>query len=270
MKLFYNTNGFAHHRLEDVVELLAEIGYRGIALTPDVPHLDPRTATTGELREFRRRCSAAGLEITVESGARFVLDARAKHEPNLCSASGHERRVDYYLRLLEYARELEAPALSLWSGIASESSGSTLERLASRLAPVLSRARSLGVVVSLEPEPGMFVETIDQYRELARLVGPELRLTIDVGHLVVSETPPWAAYLSESAKDLAVVHLDDAIPGVHEHRRIGEGAVPWREIAQALHEIAFQGPLVVELSRDSHDAVRAARGAFERLTEFGF
>lgn len=31
----YNTNGFAHHRLDDAVDILAGLGYRSIALTLD-------------------------------------------------------------------------------------------------------------------------------------------------------------------------------------------------------------------------------------------
>ena len=41
MFLGYNTNGLAHHDLFDAVELLAEIGYRGVAITIDHGALSP-------------------------------------------------------------------------------------------------------------------------------------------------------------------------------------------------------------------------------------
>ena len=41
MRFAYNTNGLAHHRLDDALALLADCGYDGVALTLDVQHLDP-------------------------------------------------------------------------------------------------------------------------------------------------------------------------------------------------------------------------------------
>ena len=37
----YNTNGFAHHKLEDALEIIADCGYRGVALTLDNYHCNP-------------------------------------------------------------------------------------------------------------------------------------------------------------------------------------------------------------------------------------
>ena len=41
LRYAYNTNGLANHRLNDAVDLLADTGYDGVALTLDVAHLDP-------------------------------------------------------------------------------------------------------------------------------------------------------------------------------------------------------------------------------------
>jgi hypothetical protein len=44
LRLGYNTNGFAHHNLLDAIDVLAEIGYRSVAITLDHNALNPFTA----------------------------------------------------------------------------------------------------------------------------------------------------------------------------------------------------------------------------------
>ena len=41
MRLGYNTNGLAHHRLLDAIDLLADEGYSSVAITLDAGALDP-------------------------------------------------------------------------------------------------------------------------------------------------------------------------------------------------------------------------------------
>ena len=41
MRLGYNTNGLAHHRLLDAIDLLADHGYQSVAITLDAGALDP-------------------------------------------------------------------------------------------------------------------------------------------------------------------------------------------------------------------------------------
>ena len=55
MRLGYNTNGFAHHRLEDALEIIAATGYRGVALTPDVHHLPPFESSPAAIVDVRKR-----------------------------------------------------------------------------------------------------------------------------------------------------------------------------------------------------------------------
>ena len=41
MRLGYNTNGLAHHRLIDAIDLLADEGFKSVAITLDAGALDP-------------------------------------------------------------------------------------------------------------------------------------------------------------------------------------------------------------------------------------
>ena len=274
MRLYYNTNGFAHHGLADVVDILADLGYDGIALTPDVHHLDPFTSDAAAIDRFAAHCERRKLGITIESGSRFLLDPRRKHHPSLLSASGFERRQEFYQRLIDLAQRVGAPLVSLWSGRVesnAESEAALLRALATRILPVLDHAASRGVRVCFEPEPGMFIDSLKRFDSfLAHLARPDLAVTIDLGHLAVTESAPYESHLSRYGSRLAMVHADDARKGVHEHLFFGEGDLDWVAIRDALNALAFSGPIAVELSRHSHDAYATAARAISTLRQHGF
>ena len=60
LKFGYVSNGLSDHRLEDALELLAEDGDRGVALTLDHIHLDP-LAPPLRARAARLRAEVAAL-----------------------------------------------------------------------------------------------------------------------------------------------------------------------------------------------------------------
>ncbi|MEZ6002874.1 MAG: sugar phosphate isomerase/epimerase [Planctomycetota bacterium] len=274
MILAYNTNGLAHHRLVEAMGLCADLGYGGVAITLDVAALDPFGDWAAQAREVRACALDRGLAVAVESGARFLLDPQRKHRPNLmdADAGARARRVDFYLRCLEVAHAIGAPLVSLWSGATDSEEDlpeeAFYERLTLGLLPVLRRGIELGVRVSFEPEPGMFVETPEQYGHLLAQAGTDLDdlgLTLDVGHcLVTGESPPQDA-LRTWRESLWHVHLDDCPRGLHEHRMFGEGDLDLPAVMGALREIDFHGMAAVELSRDSHRGADAARMALKRL-----
>ena len=125
MLLGYNTNGFAHHRLEDAVSILADIGYRSIALTLDYHALDPYDADfPSQVRRIKLLLDRYGLRSVIETGARFLLDPRRKHQPTPWSRRAvhdRERRLDFLQRAVELASELGSDAVSFWSGRATDS-----------------------------------------------------------------------------------------------------------------------------------------------------
>lgn len=266
MHLAYNTNGLAHHRLDDAFRLLADLGYGGVAITPDVCHLDPFATGEREWEAARTLLEKLRLRPVVETGARYVLDPRRKHWPNLLSRepAAAERRMDFYRRCFRLARAIGADLVSIWSGAPED--GNALARLLERLPRVLDDARSAGVTVCFEPEPGMLIDSLSTYRELRTRLGREdLMTTIDVGHLVVTEPGAPHTHLAEFAPTLRNVQLDDARRGVHEHLPPGQGEIDFAAVFAELKRIGYRGPLALELSRDSHRAADVAADAYRRL-----
>lgn len=281
-RLAYNTNGLAHHRLVDALHLLADLGYEGVALTPDVGHLDPFHTTVDEVHAVRRAAEDLGLAIAVESGARFLLDPARKHFPSLLEdrAEDRERRLDFLERTLELAAELGAPLVSLWAGVAP--CGTTAEggdgerrevlwqRLQLGLRRLLEHAESLNVALAFEPEPGMFVERPAGYEELRARLGPDgasLGLCLDVGHLLVTGDRPEAEVIRRLGPLIAHVHLDDIADGRHEHLPFGKGDLDLRGVLHALLDVHYRGMAAVELSRDSHRGAQAARDSMAALRQ---
>ena len=286
LRYAYNTNGCAHHRLHEAVALIADAGYAGVALTLDWQHLDPfahdwRRQTDRLATELSRR----GLGCVVETGARYLLDARTKHEPTLISATaaGRARRVAFLKRALEIQVALGAETVSCWAGVnrAAHPTDRALGYLRDGLAEVLDYADAVGGELSFEPEPGMLVETNAQFELLARALDPggeRLRLALDLGHVwVTGETFPEvartelapAAAVYRFAERLGTVAVEGMDRGVHVHRPIGEGDMPVAPLLAALREVGFRRLVTVELSRESPRAHEAIPESIERLRALG-
>lgn len=272
MILSYNTNGFAHHSLDQAITVLASLGYRGVAITIDHGALCPFEASHLEqLASVRRLLMTHGITPVIETGARFLLDPFEKHQPSMVSATEVERgeRLAFYRYAIDVAVELGAACVSLWSGAPTDDADrpTALDRLADSLGEVVHYATERKITLGLEPEPGMTVATLNDYREVKqRLDAPaNLRLTLDVGHLLVTGEAPVADRIRGCAGELVNVHIEDMKPGVHEHLMFGEGEIDFPTVIHALQETGYTGPLSVELSRHSHQAPDAARRAAEFL-----
>lgn len=269
LRLGYGLNGFAGHRLADACAVVSSIGYEGVGLTLDQPHLDPFGDLPGQVAHARRCLEANGLASVVETGSRYVLDPWHKHEPTLVSDEGRERRVDLLRRAVRIASELGSEAMSCWSGTAPAGTppDALWQRVVDGLGPVLDDAAELGVTVCVEPEPGMFLATLDDVLALRERLGrPEhLRVTLDLGHLVCNEPRTPAATVRDAGPLLGNVQIDDMVRDVHEHLELGTGELDLDEVLGALLAIGYDGLACVELPRHSHAAPAVAASSMAAL-----
>lgn len=272
LRYAWNTNGCANHRLEDALVLIAEAGYDGVALTADWHHFDPfapdferRAAALG------RRLRELGLGLVVETGARFLLDPRHKHEPTLISptAEARRRRVDFLKRCIDLCSACGGETTSFWSG-APRPGVDVAEAwrwLQEGVYEIVEYARAKGAEVALEPEPGMLVQTPDDWRRLAMTpgYGGALFLALDVGHCLVTGDREPAAAVREFAGVLGTLSIEDMKLGRHEHLPFGQGDMDVPPVLRALREVGFARLVCVELSRESHRAHEAIPEAIGHL-----
>ncbi len=269
LRYAYNTNGAANHRLEDALSLIADSGYAGVALTLDHHHFDPFAEDfDNRAARLARDLEELQLGLVVETGARFLLDPRAKHEPTLLSPSpeGRKKRVDFLKRAVDLAAVARAEAVSFWAGVKSEKvSGADAQvYLRAGLCEICEYAESKNVCLALEPEPGMLVETVADFKRLS-VEFPTLKIALDTGHCVASdECEPENAVL-EMREKIGTVAIEDMRRGVHEHLFFGEGEMNIASILNALHSIKYGKLLCVELSRHSHRADVIIPAAIEFL-----
>ena len=218
MFLGYNTNGFAHHRLDDAIEIMAELGYRGVALTPDVHHFGfLEDVGAHDLSDsFFLTLNASNITaLVVETGARYFLDPRRKHQPTLISASGSERgrRLAFLEACVGVASQAQPRCVSFWSGSAADDAAPAvlMLRLVEGCKRLADYAAGRNVRLAFEPEPGMFIDTMDKFAELhARVNHPAFGLTIDVGHLVCNRELPVSKFLAEWKQGLHQYRYEQA------------------------------------------------------------
>jgi L-ribulose-5-phosphate 3-epimerase len=273
LRFGYGTNGFANHRLDDALAVIAGLGYTGVALTLDHHHLDPYDPDLPRrVKELSARLDRLGLAVVIETGARYLLDPWHKHAPTLLDEDP-VIRIDFLRRAIRLAADLGAEALSFWAGVCPPELPKPVAwgRLVRGCASVVTEADAAGVPLGFEPEPGMLVQTLNDWFALREALGaPEcFGLTLDIGHCQCLEEMTVAQCVTRAAPYLVNVQIDDMRRGVHEHLEFGTGEIDFPPVLRALAGSGYLGLVAVELPRHSHAAPTVAREslAFLRAAE---
>lgn len=268
LRFAYNTNGCTNHRLTDAIELIAEAGYDGVALTLDWHHLDPFDPDWQEkTRAVKEQLDQFGLGCVIETGARFLLDHKQKHEPTFLHPQkvGRLYRLDFLKRAVEMAAILDAEAVSFWAGVKQPqvSDADAWNYLTEGVSALQDYAESLEIKLALEPEPGMLIETFADMEKLNRRLKSNISPALDVGHVwVTGEMDPAEAVLQFAAQSKTAA-IEGMNKGEHIHLPINEGDMDVAGIVAAFQKVDYKKLICVELSRESH---RAHKAIFESIT----
>ncbi len=274
IRLAFSTNAYLNYSFAEAVSRLAAIGYRGVEIMADVPHVWPAYLLPEQKQAIRQTLQQHHMAISNINAFMMhaVNDRRQKYwHPSWIEPDVHYRqvRIDHTMRALSLAKELGAVCITTEPGGPVEPGQSwkaALHLFVEMLKPVLEHAEKEGVLLLIEPEPGLLIETADQFEELMQhLDSPAVGLNFDIGHAFCVGDDPGPT-LERLASWVRHIHLEDiAATRVHAHLIPGEGAIDFASVFAAMQKIGYRGWVTIELYPYIADPDTAARTARERI-----
>src|SRR5438876_12453149 len=217
MKLAFSTNAYLNFSFQDAVARLAAIGYRGVEVMADVPHAWPAYLLPEQKQAIRDALAKHNLAISNINAFMMhaVNDHRQKYwHPSWIEPDANYRRVriDHTKRALTLAKELGARCITTEPGGPVEPGASwsaALKLFVEMVKPVAEHAEKEGVLLLVEPEPGLLIETADQFLEfMAHIDSPAVGMNYDIGHAFCVKDDP-ATTIPRVAKYIRHFHLED-------------------------------------------------------------
>lgn len=242
--------------VEDALRRVAALGYQGVELMADTPHLWPGDVGPAQIDSVRAVLDELGLEISNINAFMMnkVGDPRQPYwHPSWIEADSDYRRIriDHTIAALSMAKQLGAPCITTEPGGPLENGmtyAAGMDLFVEMLKPVIAHAEDVGVPLLIEPEPELLIEKFDQYLELReRIDSPYMGLNFDIGHAYcVSEEPQdWVPKMAAHTRHY---HAEDiAASRVHHHLVPGTGAIDFAATLSAINATDYDGWITVEL-----------------------
>ncbi|WP_291772442.1 sugar phosphate isomerase/epimerase [Castellaniella sp.] len=217
----YSTFGLTGLSFLDAIDAVDKAGYEGVELAFHRRQFNPFDLDDESLAAIRKTLTKRRVKPACIATASHFFTPSRPHEPSLLSPdlAGRKRRIDLIRRGIRVARSLRVSLVTFGSGfLRDEHVASPLadprEILIESIRECLREIRDdEDITLLIEPEPGMYIETVDQALSLIAEIGsPRFRLHLDLCHAYCSETD-YGAALGRAAPMTRYLHLSDAAAG---------------------------------------------------------
>ncbi|RJP53741.1 MAG: sugar phosphate isomerase/epimerase [Anaerolineaceae bacterium] len=221
IKLSYSTFGLTNLDFLHSIEVVDQAGYPGIELSFHRDQFNPFDITDEYLEQVKKRLDSLEVTAACVSTASHFFTPQRPHEPSLMSPdlAGRKRRIDLVKRGIRVARKLNVPLVTFGSGFirdehVSNPSVNPRELLVDSIHQCLKELHDdEDITLLIEPEPGMYIETLEQGISLVNEVNsPRLQLHLDLNHNYCSEQNYLEA-LGKAAPHAKFLHVSDSQEG---------------------------------------------------------
>jgi sugar phosphate isomerase/epimerase len=239
--------------LAAIHSLASQPGVQVIELSADFTTLYPQVFDQGFYQQVAELQDELGFTCTAHLPFLWLDHASLAEVPRQASVAAVRATVEAMASL-----RIETYVLHLWGAWSNlvRASLPPPQRSVLEAALVAQAQRSLAEVATFVPRSALCIENLETvpFAAIVNLAeAGNTNICLDVGHLAWSGDPtedPAALVRAHHAR-IAELHLHDVQRGtggeIRDHQTIGTGDLDFTALLQALNDVGFAGPLVLEL-----------------------
>ncbi len=247
----YSTNAFVRFSLSEAVSKVARLGFKGVEIMADRPHLYPPDYDAEALSALKALIEKCGLAVTnLNSFTLFAVGDT--YLPSWIEPEKTRRdiRIRHTLECLNTASAIGCKTISIPPGgpLNALSRAEAMSLFYKGLEAVIPSAERLGVRILVEPEPDLLIENTRQFKALmGGIRSKAVGINFDIGHFFCAGEAPEAAF-EELFDHVGHVHLEDiAESRVHRHLIPGHGAIDFSTVLKTMVRLDYRGAVSLEL-----------------------
>jgi len=265
----YSTNAFVKFSLFESLGKIAALGFRGVEIMGDRPHLYPPDFDETNMAAIKEILKKHHLKVTnLNSFTLFAVGDT--YLPSWIEPEKERRdiRIQHTLDCLKTAKKLACNNISIPPGgpLDNMSRKAAMSLFYKGLEQVIPLAEELGVNILVEPEPDLLMENSAEFKSFIKDVrSPMVGLNFDIGHFFCAGEDPSAAF-EDLFEWVGHVHLEDiAATRVHNHLIAGHGVIRFVDIFKTMVKLQYRGDISLELYPYVDTPESAGRESLEYL-----
>lgn len=221
IRLSYCTFGLTNLDLLEAIKAVDHAGYPGVELSFHHDQFNPFEISEDTIGQIKHTLAKSRVKAACIATASHFFTPSRPHEPSLIclDLAGRKRRIDLVRRGIDVARKLDVPLVTFGSGFIRDEHvmNPSIDPHALLVDSIHQCLQDIhngeDITLLIEPEPGMFIETVDQGLSLVREINsPHFQLHLDICHMYCSEKD-YVNAMGRAAPYTRYLHVSDALPG---------------------------------------------------------
>lgn len=265
----YSTNAFTSYSLDQSIQKIANLGFFGVEIMCDRPHLYPPDYDQTRLAKVKSLLDEHNLAVTnLNSFTLFAVGDT--YLPSWIEPDPKRRqmRIDHTLDCLRIASFLGAKNISVPPGgpLDGASRNESMMLFHKGIEQVIPLAEELNIRVLVEPEPDLMIERTSEFLDFIRRIdSPMAGINFDIGHFFCAGENPAAAF-ETLFEWVGHVHIEDiGNSRIHQHLVAGDGAIDFAEVFAVMKNLGYDGDISLELYPYVNAPEIAGRKSLEHL-----